>query len=79
MLTLQAVRDLVGHFGKQNQIVPTNSSGTNPWTNPLRDEEVSELVMKINGPLGTAVIGFHVVHTSRVIITYKLESLSSLA
>ena len=33
---------------------------------------------KFNGLLGTAYIWVHVVHTSRLIITYTLESLSSL-
>ena len=32
---------------------------------------------RVHGPFETADIGVHVVHTSHVIATYKLESLSS--
>ena len=35
-------------------------------------------VIKFNGLMGIANIGVHIVHTSHVIITYTLESLSSL-
>ena len=38
----------------------------------------SEWVIKFNGLFGTADTGAHVVHTSRVIITYALETLFSL-
>ena len=41
-------------------------------------ESMSEWVIKFNGVFGTADIGVHVVYTSHVIITYTLESLSSL-
>ena len=37
----------------------------------------SEWMITFNGLLGTADIGVHVVHTSHVIITYALESVSS--
>ena len=43
------------------------------WFNKL-----SEWVIKFNSLMGTADIGVHAVHTSRVILTYTLESLSSL-
>ena len=39
---------------------------------------VSEWEIKFNSLLGTANIGVHVVHTRRVIITYKLEPSFSL-
>ena len=45
---------------------------------PLPRWIVSEWVIKFNGLLGTSDIGVHVVYTSCVIITYILESLSSL-
>ena len=40
--------------------------------------DASEWVIKFNRLLGTAEIGVHVAHTSRVILAYTLESLYSL-
>ena len=40
--------------------------------------DASEWVIKFNRLLGTADIGVYVAHTSRVIVTHTLESLSSL-
>ena len=39
---------------------------------------MSELVIKFNSLFGTVDTGVHIVHRSCVIITYTLESLSSL-
>ena len=41
-------------------------------------KSVSEWVIKFNGLLGTVDMGVNIVHSSRVIITYTLESVSSL-
>ena len=43
-----------------------------------RNDQVSEWVIKFNGIWGAADIAVYVVHKSRVIIAYTLESLSSL-
>ena len=44
---------------------------------PIEYTQVSEW-LSLTAFLGTADIGVHIVHTSRVIIAYALESLSSL-
>ena len=41
------------------------------WSSTDREAEMIEWVIKFNGLLGTADIGVHVAHTSRVIITYR--------
>ena len=44
----------------------------------LSEVKLSEWVIKFNGHFETADIWVHIVHTSHVIMTYTLESLSSL-